>query len=136
MQRSALCRSRRELLNAYFLAKFGFDTAENEPCEVCPAVLSIAVESSAEQQAHLCELREVAEVVALHFVQEPADCAVLNQIVCIFAGSDPGKLPFSKLNGASFWPFALWGLLRIFAIEFRKFSAKLILSEIFQKLQL
>ena len=36
MQRSALCRSRRELSNAYFLAKFGFDTAENEPCKVCP----------------------------------------------------------------------------------------------------
>ena len=36
VQRSALCRSRRELFNAYFLAKFGFDTAENEPCQVCP----------------------------------------------------------------------------------------------------
>ena len=36
MQRSALCRSRRELSNAYFLAKFGFDTAENEPSKVCP----------------------------------------------------------------------------------------------------
>ena len=36
MQRSALCRSRRELSNAYLLAKFGFDTAENEPCKVCP----------------------------------------------------------------------------------------------------
>ena len=36
MQRSALCRSRRELSNAYFLAKFRFDTAENEPCKVCP----------------------------------------------------------------------------------------------------
>ena len=31
MQRSALCRSRRELSNAYLLAKFGLDTAENEP---------------------------------------------------------------------------------------------------------
>ena len=30
MQRSALCRSRRELSNEYLLAKFGFDTAENE----------------------------------------------------------------------------------------------------------
>ena len=29
MQRSALCRSRRELSNAYFLAKFGLDAAEN-----------------------------------------------------------------------------------------------------------
>ena len=36
MQRSALCRSRRELSNAYLLAKFGFDTAENEPLQVCP----------------------------------------------------------------------------------------------------
>ena len=30
MQRSALCRSRRELSNEYLLAKIGFDTAENE----------------------------------------------------------------------------------------------------------
>ena len=29
VQRSALCRSRRELFDAYFLAKFGFDTAES-----------------------------------------------------------------------------------------------------------
>ena len=33
VQRSALCRSRRELSNAYLLAKFRFDTAENEPCQ-------------------------------------------------------------------------------------------------------
>ena len=31
VQRSALCRSRRELSNAYLFAKFGFDTAEEEP---------------------------------------------------------------------------------------------------------
>ena len=36
VQRSALCRSQRELSNAYFVAKFGFDTAENEPCKICP----------------------------------------------------------------------------------------------------
>ena len=36
VQRSALCRSRRELSNAYFIAKFGFGTAENEPCQVWP----------------------------------------------------------------------------------------------------
>ena len=34
MQRSALCRSRRELSNEYLLAKIGVDTAENEPLEV------------------------------------------------------------------------------------------------------
>ena len=31
VQRSALCRSRRELSHQYFLATFGFDIAENEP---------------------------------------------------------------------------------------------------------
>ena len=36
VQTSALCRSRRELANAYFVAKFGFDTEENEACKVCP----------------------------------------------------------------------------------------------------
>ena len=42
-----MCRSRRELFeqiansNEYLLAKFGSDTAENEPCKVCP---NIAVE--------------------------------------------------------------------------------------------
>ena len=33
VQRSALCRFRRELSNEYLLAKFSFDTAENEPCK-------------------------------------------------------------------------------------------------------
>ena len=36
VQRSALCRSRREPSNAYLVAKFGLDTAENEPRQVCP----------------------------------------------------------------------------------------------------
>ena len=36
VQRSASCRSRRELSNEYLLAKIGVDTAENEPCKVCP----------------------------------------------------------------------------------------------------
>ena len=31
-----MCRSRRELSNAYFLANVGFDAAENEPLKVCP----------------------------------------------------------------------------------------------------
>ena len=41
---SALCRSWRELSNAYLLAKFGFDTAENGPCQVCPIEPSLAVD--------------------------------------------------------------------------------------------
>ena len=40
MQRSALCRSRRELSIEYLLAKFGFDTAENKPEKVRKFVLS------------------------------------------------------------------------------------------------
>ena len=32
-----MCRSRRELSNAYFLAKFGLDAAENEPRTVLAA---------------------------------------------------------------------------------------------------
>ena len=39
VQRSAFCRSRRELSNAYLLANVAFDTAENEPCKVCQNVL-------------------------------------------------------------------------------------------------
>ena len=31
-----MCRSQRELSNEYLLAKIGVDTAENEPCKVCP----------------------------------------------------------------------------------------------------
>ena len=37
MQRSALCRSRRELSNEAVIAKFGVDTAENKPSKVWPA---------------------------------------------------------------------------------------------------
>ena len=36
VQRSALCRSWLELSNAVFVAKFGLDTADNEPFQVCP----------------------------------------------------------------------------------------------------
>ena len=52
-----MSRSRRELSNAYFLAKFGFDTAENEPCQVCPIGLSVGVRAvdagaGAEERPH------------------------------------------------------------------------------------
>ena len=36
VQRSALCSSRQELSNDYLLAKFGFDTAENESSKIWP----------------------------------------------------------------------------------------------------
>ena len=41
MQRSALCRSRRELSNEYSLEKIGVDTAENEPLEVWWKIFNI-----------------------------------------------------------------------------------------------
>ena len=31
-----MCRFRRELSNAYLIAKVAFYTAVNEPCKVCP----------------------------------------------------------------------------------------------------
>ena len=34
VERSALCRSRRELSNEFLFATFGFDTAGNEPCKL------------------------------------------------------------------------------------------------------
>ena len=51
VQRSVLCRSRRELSNEYLLAKFGFDTAENEPCKVCSLSVHTAVPTSAAVQS-------------------------------------------------------------------------------------
>ena len=46
---SALCRSRRELSNVCLLAKLGFDTAENEPSQVChPPRLDVTAEEPAE----------------------------------------------------------------------------------------
>ena len=43
---SALCRSRRELSNAYSLAKFSFDTAENKPCKNSNFLTSLTPEFS------------------------------------------------------------------------------------------
>ena len=43
MQRSVLCRSRRELSHEYLLAKFGFDTAENEPLHVCEKIAKVRI---------------------------------------------------------------------------------------------
>ena len=47
VQRSALCRSRRELSNAYFLAKFRLDTAENEPSKICRITQRIQLRAGA-----------------------------------------------------------------------------------------
>ena len=42
-------RSQRELSNAYFLAKTGFDTAENEPSKVCPIAAPFRVRSGTDR---------------------------------------------------------------------------------------
>ena len=47
-----MCRSRRELSNAYFLAKFGLDTAENEPFQV-PFQFAGAAPAAGRKQASL-----------------------------------------------------------------------------------
>ena len=38
-----MCRSRRELSDEHFVAKIGFGTAENEPCEVCRLSVYISI---------------------------------------------------------------------------------------------
>ena len=51
-----MCRSRRELSNAYFLAKFRFDTDENEPCTfgcAAPGAYSVSI------QTHSAALKQV-----------------------------------------------------------------------------
>ena len=56
-----MCRSRQELSNAYLLAKFGFDTAENEPSEVCVSKDKLTVVVHVVQQDRtLARLAELA----------------------------------------------------------------------------
>ena len=52
VQRSAFCRSWRELSNACFLAQFGFDTAENEPFQDCPLSAYRSPRSRSEGSCH------------------------------------------------------------------------------------
>ena len=58
MQRSVLCRSRREFSNEYLLAKIGVDTAENEPLQVCPLSVyrSPRLTGLAELIANFCQI--------------------------------------------------------------------------------
>ena len=63
MQRSGLCRSRRELSNAYLLAKIGVDAAENEPLEVWG-------ENSIQYSLHSLELPHEVVVVDVHSAGE------------------------------------------------------------------
>ena len=60
MQRSALCRSRRELSNAYLLPKFRFDTAENEPANNLQNYLQILRACSPASHLMLLRRLEVA----------------------------------------------------------------------------
>ena len=67
MQRSALCRSRRELSNAYLLAKIGVDTAENEPLEVWG---EISIHYSLHSLVMLAPQLVMAELAALRLHDE------------------------------------------------------------------
>ena len=69
-----MCRSRRELLNAYLLAKFGFDTAENyrQPASreralssfvkiLIPECMDLSVKLTAQVELRLTEDRELRD---------------------------------------------------------------------------
>ena len=57
-----MCRSRRELSNAYLLAKVGFDTAENEPRKVCSSAVVLAAVSLAHRYYRSFERRRPAGI--------------------------------------------------------------------------
>ena len=104
MQRSAFCRSRRELFlsisfqidpnsNAYFLAKFGFDTASGAgrgarrrlaggACD-CSRPVSHPAPTQRGVVSHVCPHSRIAavslaEFVAVHIVLEKLPVAILN----------------------------------------------------------
>ena len=60
-----MCICRRELSHEYLLAKFGFDidTAENEPCIVCPLPASLAI-----PQVHLGGSLGLYDAYEMHMV--------------------------------------------------------------------
>ena len=59
-----MCRPRRELSNAYFLAKFGFDRAENEPMQSVggPGRHEVGRQPRAEVQAQVLAVRLRADL--------------------------------------------------------------------------
>ena len=58
--------------DAYLLAKFGFDTAENEPCKVCPIDFARS-SGAAVQQRPLVIIRAVLAGADDDSVQEQGD---------------------------------------------------------------
>ena len=80
VQRSAVCRSRRELSNAYLLAKFGFDTAENE----CSRPVSHPTPTQHGVVSYVCPHSRIAavslaEFVAVHIVLVKLPVAILTR---------------------------------------------------------
>ena len=82
MERSALCRSRRELSKEYLLAKIGVDTAENEPLEVWGKIqFIIHLPPSAEHRAAtrgagcVCASRRSVDLFCVETVHDSASRA-------------------------------------------------------------
>ena len=74
MQRSAFCRSRREFANDYLLAKYGFNTAENEPCKVCPLSPYRSPRSRRWRKPLAGKPRAELLVGSFHSLPEPHSC--------------------------------------------------------------
>ena len=83
-----MCRSRRELSNAYLLAKFGFDTAENEPSKVCP----IDVEILRVASASLGDLRGAHHPAQVRHVERDA-AEEVRQAREVLDGDGRGRRP-------------------------------------------
>ena len=88
MQRSALCRSRRELSNAYLPANIGVDTAENEPLEVSGKII---------QYYSFVSLGDLLQLIKKSgFIKEPL-AARLARFSTRDTRSDPGLLGLRAL---------------------------------------
>ena len=94
MQRSALCRSRRELSYEYLLAKFGFDTAENEP----PKNLQILLTLQSCERGLATTCWALAVLAAEHEAGN--------------RGERPRSVRPSGAAGANFFGGAVWGVFR------------------------
>ena len=87
VRRTALCRCRRELSNEYLLATFGFDTAEKEPCKVCP----LSVYRSTDRPGNLSLVR-CTNLQELVYKQGQAGI-VKASVTIRFNNSDPKMRP-------------------------------------------
>ena len=127
MQRSAKWRSRRDFSNEYFLAKFGFDTAENEPSKVCRIPWQLSRGSGGAARAALANSVRfaAAQPLSATWIELPWPYSRLQK--CIFE-----KMHFSKMHFSKICKFLAGSFS---AVSKRNVARKYAFDSIFQALQ-